>query len=93
MGANYSAGLESHNHSRITTDRLDHAMELLTFHIQRHVEERGSSPFLCIFERLEVEKAKLDREILVLQRVQAFLTHKATRSSQSSRVSKVGPAR
>jgi hypothetical protein len=84
--------MESCNRSRITTDRLDNALALLAMHIQRHVDERGSSPFLCIFERLEAEKAKLEREALVLQRAQAFLAQRATRSSQSSRVSKVDPA-
>lgn len=84
--------MENDDRSRVTTDRLDRAMTLLALHIQRHVDERGCSPFLCVFERLEAEKAKLEREVLVLQRVQAFLGHKATRPSHSSRVSKVDPA-
>ncbi len=75
----------------VTIDRMDKALLLLAGHIQRHMDQRGDSPFLAIFERLEAERDTLIARRSVVSRVQALLAQSAMRPSHSARVSNVAP--
>lgn len=68
---------------KITTERVDRALAILAVHIQRHVAEHGSSPFLCLFERLELEREQVHHNDQIMHRALALLDQSATRSSHS----------
>lgn len=67
-------------------------MEIVAFHMARHIKECGETPFGVIFERLEAERQIMKAKQATCDRALAFLSQRATRPSHSKRVSNEEPA-
>ena len=65
--------MDRSENTKVTTDRIDRALATLAEHIQRHVAEQGYSPFLCLFERLELEREQVHHNEQITRRALALL--------------------